>query len=154
MADFFQKVEIYYRQHKKLVQYSVIAALILLNIYLVILVIFEAIPKKTVLPGTEKAEVKVKGVIEVLNGSGKRGYNEKIVDFLRQKGMDVVHSSNYRLSNVPETIIILRNDNSIPAYYIASLLSIDSARVVNIRNKDLYLDATVILGKDISYKTY
>ena len=154
MADFLQKVEFFYRQNKKPVQYSAIAMLILLNFSLVIYAILSMTPKKPALSDTAKEVIKVRGVIEVLNGSGKSGYNEKIVDFLRLKGMDVVHSGNYRLSNITETIIIRRNDNSIPAYYIASLLSIDSARVVNIQNKGLYLDATVILGKDISYKTY
>ena len=149
MADFLRKVELFYKKNKKQVLISTVLLLAAINIFLVGAVIFSAIPQKPVTPASVSPEIKVKGAIEVLNGSGKHGFNDKIVNFLRQKGLDVVHSSNYHLSNVPETIIIQRNGNSIPAYYIASLLSIDSARVVNIQNKDFLLDATVILGRDI-----
>ncbi len=148
MVDFLQKVKLFYHHNRKPVQYSAIIVLAVVNIALIISLLL-LIPGKAQLSTNTKDAIKIKGVIEVLNGSGKRGYNEKIADFLRQKGMDVVHMSNYHLANVPETIIIQRNDNSLPAYYIATLLSIDSARVVNIQNKDYLLDATVILGKDI-----
>ena len=149
MVDFLEKLGVYYQQNKKPIQYTAIVLLLVLNFGLIISLLFSAIPNNSQFSGKKKDEIKVKGVIEVLNGSGKRGYNEKIADFLRQKGMDVVHMNNYHLSNIAETIIIQRNDNSLPAYYIAGLLSIDSTRVVNIQNKDYLLDATVILGRDI-----
>ncbi len=97
---------------------------------------------------------RVSGTMEVLNGSGKSGFNDVLVDYMRKQGLDVVHSANYHATNVPSTIIIIRNGNPAPAYYIAGLLSIDSSRVVRILNKDCLVDATVIVGKDISSKKF
>ena len=132
-----------------------IGAVIILNCGLLYGIATSLINKQTAETRIQQQQQKkVQGSIEVLNGSGKSGFNESVVSFLRRQGLDVVHYANYHADSVPSTIIVIRNGNSAPGYYIAQLLSLDSSKVVQILNKDYLLDATVIIGRDISSKKF
>ena len=86
--------------------------------------------------------------VEVLNGCGKAGIGEQVVDFLRKKKIDVVQTGNYISFDVPQSLIIDRTGNYEKAKIIASILSIDSTNILRIYNKNYLLDVSVILGKD------
>lgn len=155
MNDLFGYLQKQYVSNRKLVLNIAFVFLIFLAIGLSLGIILDHTKKQTAKAiAAENSIPKLPATVEVLNGSGKNGLNESMLAFLRQKGLDVVHSGNYRVSTLPSTIIIIRNGNSAPAYYIARLLSLDSAQVVRILNKDCLVDATVILGKDISTRKF
>jgi len=148
--DYFQKQ---YVSNKKIVLNIAFVFLALAVILLTAGIVSTVLKRQTMKTvAAEQSIPKLPATVEVLNGSGKSGLNESVVDFLRQKGLDVVHSGNYHVSTLPSTIVLVRNGNSAPAYYIARLLSLDSAQVVQILNKDCLVDATVIVGRDISTK--
>lgn len=93
---------------------------------------------------------KVSGTVELLNGSGYKYLTDEILDTLRKSGLDVVSTKNYAIpKKQTETIVIVRNNNLLCGYYIAKLLSLDSANVVSITNKESLVDISIILGKDL-----
>lgn len=86
--------------------------------------------------------------VEVLNACGKKGATDGIVDFLRSHEVDVVQARNYISFDLDESLVVCRNEKKEKAIAIASLLGLPENRVVQLVNKDLFLDATVLLGKD------
>jgi len=86
--------------------------------------------------------------IEILNGCGVSGLGEVFTDYLRAKKIDVVSSSNYSNFDVVETFIIDRIGNRKKAEYIASLLGIDTRKIITMENQNYFLDASVVLGQD------
>ncbi|MBI2419422.1 MAG: LytR C-terminal domain-containing protein [Ignavibacteriales bacterium] len=103
------------------------------------------------------AETKVKYVnktfltqVEVLNACGKTGATDAVVNFLRKKEVDVVLARNYISFDLDETLVVCRNENREKAVAIAAMLGLSEERVVQLTNKDYFLDATILLGKDYS----
>jgi len=86
--------------------------------------------------------------VEVLNACGKAGIGDKCVDFLRKNKLDVVQTGNYPSFDVPHTIIINRSGNIERSKYIAQLLAVDTSFIIKQYNKNYYVDASVIIGKD------
>lgn len=90
--------------------------------------------------------------LEILNGCGVDGVADKFTDELRKKKFDVVNTGNYRSFNIDESIVISRTHNTDAAKRIADSLGIVQNNVVMQANKDYFLDATLIVGKD--YKQF
>ncbi|NIS37659.1 LytR C-terminal domain-containing protein, partial [Candidatus Saccharibacteria bacterium] len=86
--------------------------------------------------------------VEVLNGCGVDGLAEKITDFLRRNNIDVVSRGNYVHFEVPETKIIDRMGNRDRSQIVADILGVPEDQVETQQNKNLQLDATIILGAD------
>lgn len=84
-------------------------------------------------------------VVEVLNGSGKRGLARVATRVLRQAGFDVVYFGN-AASEVAATVALARRGDSALALRAARALGSDSARVVI--DTLLRVDVTVLLGAD------
>ena len=90
--------------------------------------------------------------VEVLNGCGVAGIGDGLTDVLRAKSIDVVKTGNYRSFDVDNTFLIDRiGDNEI-AERVADSLSIDKRFIITEKNKNLFLDLTIVIGKD--YKNY
>ena len=86
--------------------------------------------------------------IEVLNGCGKSGVAEKLTDYLRAKGFDVVRLGNYRSFEIEKSIIISRNEKIQNAEKVASVVGLKNENVIQQINPEYLLDVTFILGKD------
>jgi hypothetical protein len=86
--------------------------------------------------------------VEVLNGCGVEGIAAKFTEFLRQKNFDVVQVGNYASDNIDETLIIDRIGNRANAEKLAEVLGIDKGHIILQLNKDYFLDATLVIGKD------
>ena len=86
--------------------------------------------------------------IEVLNGCGVDGVAAKFTNYLRQKDFDVVQVGNYSSSNIDETIVIDRIGNRANAEKLAGVLGIEKKNIIQQLNKDYFLDATLVIGKD------
>ncbi len=84
--------------------------------------------------------------VEVLNGSGDSGAAAAIRDHLRDMGFDVVSAENADHFEYDVTHVLNRSGRTGAAREVASQLGVDS--VANAIDADLFLDATVILGKD------
>lgn len=84
--------------------------------------------------------------VEVLNGCGKAGLAKKVTDFLRIKGFDVVNVGNAESFEFPETIVVDRVGDMTSAWKVARAIGVKN--VIQQKDVDLFLEVTLILGKD------
>lgn len=108
-----------------------------------------------VLDSGQKEEIKPKNVqqlvqVEVLNGCGIKGVGEKFTDLIRSKGFDVVKTGNYISFDVDQTFIIDRVGKENIAYKVADSLGIDKKNIIVQKNKQYFLDLTIVIGKDFN----
>lgn len=86
------------------------------------------------------------GRLEVLNASGRGGLARAATDRLRSGGFDVVYFGNAPASAGDSSAVIDRMGNDAVARAAARHLGIE--RVRSAQDTTLFLDATVIIGKD------
>lgn len=86
--------------------------------------------------------------LDVLNGSGVSKIGLRFTEYLRSRGFDVVELGNYRESNVELTRVIDRSGNAAAAEQVAQALGIPKERVTQELDRTMYLDVSVIIGKD------
>lgn len=87
--------------------------------------------------------------VEVLNGCGVTRLARRFADYLRKLNFDVVNIGNYKSYDVDKTIVIDRRSMEMRyALKVAQALGVQDNCVLAILNKDLYLDVSVIIGKD------
>ncbi len=90
--------------------------------------------------------------VEVLNGCGVPGIGDGLTDVLRAKGIDVVKTGNYRSFEVDNTFIIDRMGKIETAERVADSLNLNNRFIISEKNKSLFLDLTIVIGKD--YQNY
>jgi len=102
-------------------------------------------------PGRESEVVvgnKVRTIqLDVLNGVGEAKLAQRMTDFLRSRGFDVVEIGNYR-EELERTLVIDRTGNSQAAIQVAKSLGVPLEQVIQRIDKTLYLDVSVFIGKD------
>ncbi len=86
--------------------------------------------------------------LDILNGSGEKGIAARFTSFLRARGYDVVEIKNYKVSNVPHTLVVDRIGNLQPARDIAELLGVADTNALQQLNPDYFVDVSVIIGTD------
>jgi hypothetical protein len=86
--------------------------------------------------------------LDVLNGSGVPKLSQRFTDYLRARGFDVVEMGNYKESGVDYTRVIDRTGQSVAAQQVAEALGVPKERVVQQIDRNLYLDVSVVIGKD------
>lgn len=86
--------------------------------------------------------------IDVQNGTGIQGLGNKFMEFLRSNGFDVVDMGNFSSSDEKNSFVIDRAGNMRNAKKVASALGISEKYVIQQVNKNYFLDATVVIGKD------
>jgi hypothetical protein len=103
--------------------------------------------------GKENAALSTKRTVaiqlEVLNGTNEPNIAQRVTETLRAGGFDVVDIGNYKVSNLEKTMVIARTSDRSAAQSVASYLGIDKKNVLEQPDKNLYLDVSVIVGKDI-----
>lgn len=110
-------------------------------------------PPETVnqIPETTTRQFSERIQIDVRNASGVSGLAGKFTDFLRENGFDVVEMGNFETSEEELTIILDRKGNNTGAMKkIASALGVNERNIIQQVNKELFLDATVVIGKDFN----
>lgn len=129
------------------------AALVLLG--LALLVLLYALGTRIFLPRTDAArESTTTGLVgeiiqvEVRNGCGEPGLAGEVTRYLRRHGFDVVASGNQPRFDQDSSVVLDRVGDLPSARKIAEALGIAPARVRQELRPDLYLDASVIIGKD------
>jgi len=85
--------------------------------------------------------------VEVLNGCGVDRLALKVTNFLRKKGFNVVKIGDTKIQDFDETVVLERaRDNMDNAKYFAK--QIGCKNVDKDIDQSLYIDITVIIGKD------
>jgi len=86
--------------------------------------------------------------IDVQNGSGVQGIAGRVMEYLRSSGFDVVEMGNFAASDIKTSMVIDRAGNMGNAKRVAENLGISEKYVIQQVNKNYFLDATVVVGKD------
>jgi hypothetical protein len=86
--------------------------------------------------------------IDVQNGCGVTGIADKFTEYLRSKGFDVVEMGNFSTQDIKTSMVIDRAGNMSNAKRVAVSLGISEKYVIQQMNKNYFLDATVVIGKD------
>jgi len=87
---------------------------------------------------------------EIINGCGIEGLGDRLTDTLRANHVDVIQSGNYYQFNVDHTLILDRSGSYEKAKRIADILGLPEQQIIRQYNKSLFLDVTVLTGKDYS----
>jgi hypothetical protein len=72
------------------------------------------------------------------------------MNYLRVNGFDVVEMKNYKVSNIPHTIVVDRVGDLAAARRVASALGVSEKNVIQQLNPDYFVDVSVIIGTDYS----
>lgn len=86
--------------------------------------------------------------VQVLNAAGERNLALRVTEFLRHEGFDVVELGNAEMPRSATTVVIDRCGDPSAARRVAAALGVDPAQVVSKPDPGLYLDVTVVLGRD------
>ncbi|MCX7877600.1 MAG: LytR C-terminal domain-containing protein [Ignavibacteria bacterium] len=86
--------------------------------------------------------------IDIQNACGVQGIAEKFTEYLRSKGFDVVEMGNFSTQDIKTTMVIDRAGNLANARRVALALGVSPKYVIQQMNKNYFLDATVVIGKD------
>lgn len=97
---------------------------------------------------TNQPNVKIQ--LDVQNGTSENGVASKFTEYLRKKGIDVVEIGNYKTNDINRTMIIDRAGDFNKAKRVAAVLGVSDRNIIQQINESLYLDATVVIGKDFN----
>ena len=86
------------------------------------------------------------GVVEVLNGTSRRGAANLVAEKLRREGFDVVKIGNAPERNYSRTLVAERRSAPLVAAAIAKAIGVPS--MFSFHNENLLVDATVFVGRD------
>lgn len=102
--------------------------------------------------GTAQSEVVLEGRVhtiqlDVLNATGETKLAQRMTDYLRSRGFDVVEIGNYR-EPLERTLVIDRTGDARAAVQVAEALGVPMEQVMQKIDKTLYLDVSVFIGGD------
>ncbi|HTP14171.1 MAG TPA: LytR C-terminal domain-containing protein [Bacteroidota bacterium] len=119
---------------------------ILFVVFLAVELVFFRSSRESGAPSSKRA---VAIQVEVLNGTTEPNIAQRATEILRSGGFDVVDVGNAKTPGVAETRVIARTQDISPAQSVASYLGVDKKNVLLQPDRNLYLDVSVIIGKDI-----
>jgi hypothetical protein len=103
--------------------------------------------EKEILPAVNGQSLEV----EVLDGAGSMRAAQYVTDILRTQGYDVVEMKKNNGELEERTIILDRSGNLDAARKLATALGVAQDKVFQKIDHNVYLDVTVVLGKDYSH---
>ncbi len=86
------------------------------------------------------------GVVEVLNGTGRKGVANLVAERLRRHGFDVVKIGNATERNYSRTLVAERRSIPFVAMNVAKAIGVPST--MSFHNENLLVDVTVFVGRD------
>jgi len=86
--------------------------------------------------------------INVVNASGVRGAARRAMEFLRERGFDVVELST-AADTLRHTVVIDRVGDVSSARKVASVIGVEEQRVSSSIDSMLFVHASVVLGADV-----
>ncbi|KAA3606963.1 MAG: LytR family transcriptional regulator [Calditrichaeota bacterium] len=129
---------------KKLFLNTLILSLVVVSVFFSITFV-----KRIQNPPVDSKNDKKKPIeVQVLNGSGTDGLANECRNYLRTLDYDVVSEGNAEDYNFESTIIIDRKGKVRNAEKVAYALNVPYDNVIQQINDYLYLDVTIIIGKD------
>lgn len=89
--------------------------------------------------------------LDVLNGTREAKLAQRVTDYLRTQGFDVVEMGNYKSAPVETTLVLDRTGNIEAAREVARVLGVPESNVRTQIDRSLFLDVSVILGNDFAH---
>ena len=86
--------------------------------------------------------------VEVLDGAGSMRAAQQLTNIIRARGYDVVEMKKNNGEEEDRTLILDRSGNLEAARKLAAALGVPQDKVFQKIDRSLYLDITVVLGKD------
>ncbi len=86
--------------------------------------------------------------VEVLDGAGNMKAAQYVTNILRSQGYDVVEMKRNNDGMIERTYVVDRSGNLEAARKLATALGIAQDKVFQKINRNVYLDVTVMVGKD------
>ncbi|MDQ3021405.1 MAG: LytR C-terminal domain-containing protein [Bacteroidota bacterium] len=86
--------------------------------------------------------------LDVQNGTNENGAASRITEYLRKNGVDVVEMGNYKSKDIERTLVIDRVGDKNKSKKVAAVLGVNEKNIIEQMNNSLYLDVTVVIGKD------
>lgn len=133
--------------------YVLNAGLVLLG--LVVMVLLYAFVTNTFLPHKDATREENPGglvgdilQVEVRNGCGVPGLAARATRYLRRQGFDVVEVGDYGTFEEPQSFVVDRVGDLEAAHKVARSLGIPEENVRQEIRRDLYLDASIVIGLD------
>lgn len=88
--------------------------------------------------------------LDVQNGTNENGVATRFTEYLRKNGVDVVEIGNYKSRDVERTLVIDRSGDKNKSKKVAMTLGVNEKNIIQQMNNSLYLDVTVVIGKDFN----
>jgi len=88
--------------------------------------------------------------VEVLDGAGNMKAAQYVTNILRSQGYDVVEMKKNNDGMIERTYVVDRSGNLEAARKLATTLGVAPDKVFQKNDRNLYLDVTVMVGKDFS----
>ena len=88
--------------------------------------------------------------VEVLDGAGSMKAAQYVTNILRSKGFDVVEMKKNNDGMIERTYVVDRSGNLEAARKLATNLGVAQDKVFQKIDRNLFLDVTVVVGKDFS----
>jgi hypothetical protein len=144
-----QKSKTHTARFKKLIKYAY-AVLVLALVITVYILAHKSFSSQNAASDTLPLTVNEGLEVEVLDGAGSMRVALYVTNILRSKGYDVVEMKRNNDGIIERTYVIDRSGNLEAARKLAEILGITSDKVFQKIDRNLYLDVTVVVGKDFS----
>jgi|WetSurMetagenome_2_1015567.scaffolds.fasta_scaffold218210_3 hypothetical protein len=86
--------------------------------------------------------------VDVINACGTSKVGSQFMQYLRDRGYDVVESRNYHRFDVKRSLVIARTKNIRNAEKVAAALGVASPQIIQEINPDFFVDVSVVIGHD------
>ena len=86
--------------------------------------------------------------VDVRNGCGVAGLADRMTEYLRDNGFDVVEAGNHDSFDESSTFVLDRVGNPRAAEALARAVGLSADRVREDIRTDYFLDATIVIGAD------
>lgn len=134
---------------RSLLNILLVGTLLVAGILVYALVTRMAAPRVDPIRGSNPGELSGRIIqVEILNGCGIDDLASQTRNYVRDHGFDVVKVGNYETSDLDSSMVIDRVGDMESAQKVANVLGISRKRVLQELDSDIYLDVSIVLGKD------
>ncbi len=132
----------------KLLIIIVLSCVVFVLIYILINRLFINPPVDSLLPHNQRRTVSEQYIqLNILNGTNNKGIARQAMNYLRDRGFDVVEINNYE-SIVKKSFILDLVNDSLSAHNVAFAVGIGDSMILKRIDSSLYLRVSLIIGQD------
>ena len=132
----------------KLLIIIVLSCVVFVLIYILINRLFINPPVDSLLPHNQRRTASEQSIqLNILNGTNNKGIARQAMNYLRDRGFDVVEINNYE-SIVKKSFILDLVNDSLSAHNVAFAVGIGDSMILKRIDSSLYLRVSLIIGQD------